>query len=43
VIGENSSENVCKYQTHDELPWQLGWWVENWKTYLDGDYLRDPD
>lgn len=43
VIGENPSENVCKYQTHDELPWQLGWWVENWKTYLDGDYLRDLD
>lgn len=43
VVGEKPSENVCKYATHDDLPWQLSWWVDNWKSYLDGDYLRDGD
>ncbi|MCH8310237.1 MAG: DUF362 domain-containing protein, partial [Chloroflexi bacterium] len=43
VVGENPSDNVCKYATHDDLPWQLSWWVENWQGYLDGDYLRDAD
>jgi uncharacterized protein (DUF362 family) len=43
VVGEKPSENICKYQTHDDLPWQLGWWVENWKSYVDGEYLRDAD
>ncbi len=39
VVGENVSECITRYETHEALPWQLGWWVEGWKQYLGGDYL----
>lgn len=39
VVGENVSECITKYETHEALPWQLGWWVEDWKRYLGGNYL----
>ncbi len=39
VVGENVSECVTRYEPHETMPWQLGWWVEDWKQYLGGDYL----
>ena len=29
VVGENVSECITRYETHEALPWQLGWWVED--------------
>ena len=43
VLGENVIDHVIKYQPHDDFHWQLGWWVENWRDYLGGDYMRDGD
>jgi len=28
VVGENVSECITRYETHEALSWQLGWWVE---------------
>jgi len=40
VLGENPSACVTRYRAHERMPWQLGWWVEDWRRYLDRDYLR---
>ena len=40
VLGEDPAKCITKYRAHDRMPWQLGWWVEDWKRYLGGHYLR---
>ncbi len=39
VLGDAPSECITKYQAHERMPWQLGWWVEDWRRHLGGDYL----
>jgi uncharacterized protein (DUF362 family) len=39
VIGEDPAKWVTKYRAHDNTPWMLGWWVQNWREYLKGGYL----
>ena len=40
ALGEDPSKLVTRYRAHDEMPWQLGWWVENWRDHVGGNYLR---
>ncbi len=42
VRGEDPANCVTPYQAHSKLAWQLGWWVENWKAYLPGCYMKEP-
>lgn len=39
VVGSDPSTCVTRYESHSQMGWQLGWWVENWQEYLKGDYL----
>jgi len=39
VLGEDPAKCVTRYKTHKRTPWQLGWWVEDWQSYLKGNYL----
>lgn len=40
VVGEDSAQCVMRYQPHERFPELLSWWVENWKDYLSGSYVR---
>ncbi len=39
VVGEDPAKCICPFQLHQNTPWMLGWWVENWRDYLSGKYL----
>ncbi|MFC1908868.1 DUF362 domain-containing protein [Chloroflexota bacterium] len=39
VLGEDMSQCITKYKTPDKYTETLGWWVENWREYVEGNYL----
>jgi uncharacterized protein (DUF362 family) len=39
VIGEDPTTCVTRYLPHDNMPWMLGWWVNNWREYIRETYL----
>lgn len=41
IAGENLMECTTRYKPHQTFPEQLSWWVEDWRTYLGGSYLRE--
>ena len=43
VVGERVADCVTRYEPYKELQRILGWWVEDWKGYLDGDILSRPE
>jgi len=43
VVGEQVADCVTRYEPYKELQRILGWWVEDWKGYLDGDILSRPE
>jgi len=40
VVGEDPSTCITRYKEYDRMAELLTWWVENWKGYLEGSYLR---
>ena len=42
VVGERVADCVTRYEPYEELQRILGWWVEDWRGYLEGDYLSEP-
>ncbi len=40
VVGEDPSHCVTRYRPHDTFAQQLPWWVEDWRSYVGGSYLR---
>ena len=43
VIGADPATCITRYRAHDKFSWQLGWWVENWREYLKGGYVRERE
>ncbi|MBW1916214.1 MAG: DUF362 domain-containing protein [Deltaproteobacteria bacterium] len=39
VLGEDISQCITRYRAPDNFPRILGWWVENWRAYVEGNYL----
>jgi hypothetical protein len=42
VVGENPAQCLTRYRPYDRLPEILGWWVDDWRSYLEGNYLKGP-
>ena len=40
VVGDDISQCISKYNPHEKFAETLGWWVEDWRSYVDGDYLH---
>ena len=38
VVGEDVSQCITKYKAPNNYPKVLGWWVENWRESVEGDY-----
>lgn len=41
VVGERVADCVTRYEPYEELQRILGWWVEDWREYLEGDHLSN--
>lgn len=41
VVGEKIADCVTRYKPYQELQRILGWWVENWREFLEGNYLSE--
>jgi uncharacterized protein (DUF362 family) len=39
VLGEEISQCTAKYKVPDTYAETLGWWIENWREFVEGDYL----
>jgi len=39
VLGEELSKCITKYKAPDRYAETLGWWVEDWRKYVEGNYL----
>lgn len=35
VLGEEASKCMSKYKAPDSFPESLGWWIENWREYVE--------
>jgi len=42
VVGEDPAQCLTRYRPFGRLPEVLGWWVDNWRSYLEGNYLKRP-
>lgn len=42
VVGEIPTESISRYRAHETMCQQLAWWVDEWKEYLQGSYLKPP-
>jgi uncharacterized protein (DUF362 family) len=42
VVGERPGDCITRYQPHETTQAQLGWWVDNWRELLHGDYFKSP-
>ena len=40
VVGDDISQCISKYNPHEKFAEMLSWWVEDWRSYVDGDYLH---
>jgi uncharacterized protein (DUF362 family) len=40
IVGEDLMRCMKRFKPHEDLSEQLTWWVEDWRSYLGGDYLR---
>ena len=40
VVGDDISQCINKYNPHENFVEMLGWWVKDWCSYVDGDYLH---
>jgi len=40
IVGEDLMRCTTRYKSHQTLPEQLSWWVEDWRGLLAGGYLR---
>ncbi len=41
IVGEDVSQCITRYIAPDNQGQILGWWVENWRKYVQGDYLLE--
>jgi len=42
VVGEDQNSCTTRYKMYERLPEILGWWVDDWKDYLEGEYEGRP-
>jgi len=40
VLGEDPVTCITRYKGHDTLAKHFAWWVEEWESYVGGDYFR---
>ena len=43
VMGEEPAKCITRYRPHEKLPSLLPWWVENWRDYFTGGYVKSED
>jgi len=41
VVGERVADCTTRYEPYEGLQEILSWWVEDWRGYLEGDYLSE--
>jgi uncharacterized protein (DUF362 family) len=42
VVGEDPRACMTRYELYEKLPAILGWWVDDWREYLEGNYVKGP-
>ena len=43
VMGEDPAKCIVKYKPCENLPALLRWWVEDWRDYLSGSYVKSGE